>query len=251
LEKPDVDTRPAGGNASPVAVRVLASTAAIRELRVFEADADLTPIHLVPDGTVSLLLRADDRGGATLSIIGALTRARRKVARDVRFTVRAKLSPLAAQSIVGASLDVFTDRAVSLDLVWGAPARRLLARLAILAPDAAARELAAVLGERARPGETDRRIAHAAARLCAGAGVAEVARELDVSERSLRRSFASRTGLTPKRYARIARLQRVLAASHAGADWARLATELGYFDQAHLVNDFRDLLGTTPAAYVR
>jgi AraC-like DNA-binding protein len=230
---------------------MLASSAAIRELRVFEADAEVTPIHLVPDGTVSLLLRADDHGRATLSIIGALTRARRKVARDVRFTVRATLSPLAAQSIVGTSLDAFTDRAVSLDLVWGAPARRLLARVAALAPDAAARELAAVLGERARPGDLDRRVAHAAARLRAGAGVAEVARELEVSDRSLRRAFASRTGLTPKRYARIARLQRVLAASHAGSDWARLATELGYFDQAHLVNDFRDLLGTTPAAYVR
>jgi AraC-like DNA-binding protein len=33
------------------------------------------------------------------------------------------------------------------------------------------------------------------------------------------------------------------------ADWARLAQDLGYFDQAHFINDFRDAIGSSPAEY--
>jgi AraC-like DNA-binding protein len=32
-------------------------------------------------------------------------------------------------------------------------------------------------------------------------------------------------------------------------DWAELALELGYFDQAHLINDFRAIVGCTPVEY--
>jgi AraC-like DNA-binding protein len=35
------------------------------------------------------------------------------------------------------------------------------------------------------------------------------------------------------------------------ADWARLARELGYFDQAHLIHDFKAMIGRTPAEYAR
>jgi AraC-like DNA-binding protein len=32
-------------------------------------------------------------------------------------------------------------------------------------------------------------------------------------------------------------------------DWAQLALELGYFDQAHLINDFKSVIGYTPSQY--
>jgi len=34
-------------------------------------------------------------------------------------------------------------------------------------------------------------------------------------------------------------------------DWARLAAELGYCDQAHLIRAFKAAIGMTPAEYVR
>lgn len=44
-------------------------------------------------------------------------------------------------------------------------------------------------------------------------------------------------------------MQRAAAAiGRRGGDLARLAVELGYFDQAHLANDLRALVGVTPAA---
>jgi AraC-like DNA-binding protein len=58
-------------------------------------------------------------------------------------------------------------------------------------------------------------------------------------------------GLTPKRFARVRRLQRILdaAARNVNVDWAEAAVEHGYYDQAHLINDFRELTGITPTAY--
>ena len=65
------------------------------------------------------------------------------------------------------------------------------------------------------------------------------------------RRFEEGTGLTPKLYSRVRRLQRVLgsAAAVAPADWAGLAAESGFVDQSHLIHDFRDLTGLTPTAY--
>ena len=75
--------------------------------------------------------------------------------------------------------------------------------------------------------------------------------ELGLSPRTFTRRFRDRTGLTPKRFARIQRLQRMLAAVEPGrpVDWAALAAGHGYCDQAHLIDDFRDLTGVTPGAY--
>jgi AraC-like DNA-binding protein len=75
-----------------------------------------------------------------------------------------------------------------------------------------------------------------------------VAAELGVSLRHLRRAFAEAVGLAPKQYARVARLHRALGAE---GDWSQRARLAGYYDQAHLVGEFRALLGATPEAYAR
>lgn len=47
---------------------------------------------------------------------------------------------------------------------------------------------------------------------------------------------------------RIQRFQRVFWAVESSADWVQVALKSGYYDQAHLIRDFRDLSGATPAA---
>jgi AraC-like DNA-binding protein len=86
-------------------------------------------------------------------------------------------------------------------------------------------------------------------RLRAGAAVAAVARELAVSERHLRRAIVEVTGASPKRQQRAWRLSRTVAAADAlpRPDWARLAAEMGYADQAHLIHEHRALTGRSPA----
>lgn len=90
-----------------------------------------------------------------------------------------------------------------------------------------------------------------AAMLGRGMPVAEVADRVGWTDRTLERRFSEQAGLTPKRFARVRRLQRLLASFPAGreVDWARAAFACGYFDQAHLINEFRALTGLTPGAY--
>ena len=78
----------------------------------------------------------------------------------------------------------------------------------------------------------------------------EVARQCGISPRQSRRTFLEQTGLGPKFLARVLRFRHAVAqASRAGGDFAGLALDCGYYDQAHLIRDFREFAGRTPAAY--
>jgi AraC-like DNA-binding protein len=77
--------------------------------------------------------------------------------------------------------------------------------------------------------------------------VRAVARDAGYSERQLRRRILTATGHAPKRLFRIARMQRLLLGGR-GESWARTAVEHGYYDEAHMVNDVRELVGDTPHA---
>jgi AraC-like DNA-binding protein len=79
----------------------------------------------------------------------------------------------------------------------------------------------------------------------------ELASLLAVGERSLQRRFKTLTGVGPKQFARVARMQNVVATRLRGSDWADVAYATGYNDQAHLINDFRSLVGAPPEAFFR
>ena len=58
-------------------------------------------------------------------------------------------------------------------------------------------------------------------------------------------------GISPKLLARITRFQHVFRAwQREPATLGRIAMECGYFDQPHLIRDFRDFAGTAPAAFL-
>lgn len=81
----------------------------------------------------------------------------------------------------------------------------------------------------------------------AAADVRALARESGYSERQLRRRVLAATGHTPKRMARIGRMQRLLKAGR-GESWARSAVDHGFYDEAHMAADIRELAGATPHA---
>lgn len=78
-----------------------------------------------------------------------------------------------------------------------------------------------------------------------------MASRLGLLSKTFVRRFRAQTGLTPKRFSRIRRLQRLLRSigDPATADWPELAAGHGYTHQAHLIYDFRALTGLTPSAY--
>ena len=104
-------------------------------------------------------------------------------------------------------------------------------------PDPAA-EQAATLVARITDDPALRRVEH----LSAASGI---------SARSLQRLFADYVGVGPKWVMRRARLHEAAARADTGEfiDWARLAADLGYADQAHLTRDFTATIGVPPARY--
>ncbi|MBA0126015.1 AraC family transcriptional regulator [Haloechinothrix sp. YIM 98757] len=83
--------------------------------------------------------------------------------------------------------------------------------------------------------------------------VDEVAGLAGTTVRTLQRRFVDHVGIGPKWLIRRYRLYDAaeMAARGTHVHWARLASDLGYSDQAHLVRDFTASVGTSPAAYAR
>lgn len=95
----------------------------------------------------------------------------------------------------------------------------------------------------------DPAVAYAMAALSHGMTVRDTAARAGFLPKTLVRRFEQQVGLTPKRFARVRRLQRILKAARKGSDWPEIAAQCGFADQAHLIHDFRELTGITPGAY--
>ena len=68
-----------------------------------------------------------------------------------------------------------------------------------------------------------------------------------VSRQHLTRLFRENIGVTPKMYCRLARFRASLACASGGAG---VAADLGYFDQSHMIAEFKQFSGLTPGALV-
>jgi AraC-like DNA-binding protein len=84
------------------------------------------------------------------------------------------------------------------------------------------------------------------------AAVSRVAEQIGISPRRFAQVFRDQVGLSPKLYCRVRRFRQVLSALSTGGrvDWADVACEAGYFDQAHFIHDFRAFSGISPTAYL-
>jgi AraC-like DNA-binding protein len=83
--------------------------------------------------------------------------------------------------------------------------------------------------------------------------VRELASRLGLSHKQIIARFDCRVGLTPKQTSRIFRFRNSLAAACniSSPDWSSLAADCGYYDQAHMIHEFQQFAGMTPAEYQR
>ena len=170
------------------------------------------------------------------------------------YGMHVNLAPAAAHMLFAVPLDSLAHRVVPLEDVLGEPAlvERLYEagswanRFALL--DAV---LAKGLAE-ARPPTAGvvwawRRLVETGGKVAVGA----LAEELGWSRKRIAARFRAEIGLPPKAVARLLRFEsaRALAESEPRPDWGRIAVECGYYDQSHLINDFRVVTGRTPATF--
>ena len=82
-----------------------------------------------------------------------------------------------------------------------------------------------------------------------GLRIRKLASLLGISERHLSRGFRAIYGTSPKQYARLARIEKVVAARKSGLSWTDVAYACGFADQAHLIHDFGRIVGGTPVEF--
>lgn len=161
-----------------------------------------------------------------------------------------------AASFLRERMDALRDRDTGLEDILGEPARGLRERLL----DAAGAEarldvLERWLLRRAESARAHLAVAHALGVLGAAPHAArmhDVARATGLSPRRFSSVFREQVGLGPKRYARALRFFNVVRDVHASrqVEWAAVAADCGFSDQAHLVHEFRAFSGMTPGEYL-
>jgi AraC-like DNA-binding protein len=149
------------------------------------------------------------------------------------------------------------DSMVSLDLLWARAATDLRDRiLEARNHETRLRILERILMEQlAKPLERHGAVAFALREFAAAPylrTVADVTGQIGLSSRRFIDVFRDEVGLTPKVYCRIQRFQRALrhAQERRTVEWAAVALDCGYFDQAHFNHDFRAFSGINPSAYL-
>jgi AraC-like DNA-binding protein len=82
---------------------------------------------------------------------------------------------------------------------------------------------------------------------------AAVADKAGYSQRHFIELFRNQVGLKPKEFQRLCRFRRVVEAvkGQAAVDWANISLSAGYFDQAHLIHDFKHFSELTPEQYIK
>jgi AraC-like DNA-binding protein len=167
-----------------------------------------------------------------------------------------KLTPIGAHLLLGIPMDELSNRTIELDDLLG-PLARLLAERLAAAPDWASRFAildAAFLSRLAcaRPAAPGVVAAWSWLRRTHGCtDIGALADGLGWSRKHLIARFREQVGLPPKTVASILRFNRAVELmSGRRVSWSTIALESGYYDQAHMIRDFRRFAGTTPTDYL-
>jgi AraC-like DNA-binding protein len=222
-----------------VTYREIAPTAALASwVECFwtrSVDASVGMTRVLPDGCADFIFEL--RGGEAMAV-GMMTKPFLFESHEPADLVGVRFRPGRAAAFLRIPLAELTDARVTLRDVW----RDAPERITIPALEAA-------LLQRLAP-DRDPRVDAAVEKIIRGAGrIEEIAREIGISRQHLARQFQHHVGVSPKTFARLMRFRRLLSALPENPDWADVAAQHGYYDQAHLIDEFRELAGETPNAF--
>jgi AraC-like DNA-binding protein len=165
--------------------------------------------------------------------------------------------PTGFHRLFGIPMNELTDRVVEASQLLGTGVRQLHECL----QGAAGLDAMALLTEdffrgwlpRARPFHPVQVAASQVIARHGGVTIDDLARAVNLSGRQLERRFVEQVGIPPKLYCRISRLAYALRLKEATPrrSWTELTYLAGYFDQNHMVKDFRALAGTSPSEFFR
>lgn len=229
------------------------------------AEAPVEPV--LPDGCPEIVLNLADRFeripnfGAVETQASAIVSGQLRRRILIRPTGRVELfgvrfRPHAAFGFLGVGMSSLTDHVLPLEAVIGPAAFEIETRINEAADF---RERVAIVERmmiaRLAGSGGDTAIAGGLTGLIAGSegrmSVRELSGRSGVGERRIERIFAMHVGVSPKMYSRIVRFNGVVRNIEAAESYDLLDTALsfGYFDQSHMIHEFREFAGTSPLSY--
>lgn len=218
--------------------------------------------RVIPDGAVDIIFDLAAPAVSTAAfVVGTMTAPLVVKPARVCDYVAVRFHPGAAQPLFGNSMRELADHQVDLGSIWPSQvASEWIELLHEAGPkEQRVRALQRLLTRRVhsiRPPEP--RVREAVRRIDASNGsisVEELSRGLGLTRQHMARLFDHHIGVGVKFFSRIIRLRFVLEALKRIAgkgftvDWATLAVDSGFFDQAHFVRDFRAITGMTPRRF--
>jgi len=222
---------------------------------------------ILPGTGVSLIVNFGDLWAAGRSlatsgllprvcVVGPVTQARiLRVGRSVH-AVGAGLLPMLTPVVFNVPASELVDRIVPLQDLWTRDeVARLFASLSCLEiPRCLSVLKDALVARIGQPGsrETVGQTAPGLIKLHAGrVSIEDMARSHGLSRQQFARRFSAAAGLPPKLFARITRFQTLVHALLATdvSRWAALSPAVGFYDQAHMINEFRAFAGSPPTLF--
>lgn len=233
--------------------------------------AEYTREKILPDGAIELIIDLDPQPKAIFEneasesfrtvrkawISGERTRFLIIGAASNQSMVGIRFRPGGAYPFFGFPISELSESVTELDLIWGSlvdeirdqlleikePAERLLRLESFL------------LGQARRSLEANRLIAFAVHQLQHSPqflAIKDLANTIGITQKHLISQFEKVVGLRPKSFARVCKFQKVvnLIEQQKHFEWVAVASDCGYYDQAHFIHEFQTFSGLSPSAYI-
>ena len=223
---------------------------------------------ILPTGTIELIINL----GSPTNILSEKDHSITRVSKDYwicgmhnEFIINAPIAethmigvsfkPFGAASFFNMPISEFTNSLVDLDLIWGNEIKTLKdSLLSVATVDERIRIVCAFLEKKFRPEESRSLLMSemtAFVRNSSGR-ITDLYDKCGFSKKHLTHLFKQNVGVTPKGMSRIFRFNRLLLEidPEVPINWASLAIECDYFDQAHFIKDFKAFTGLSPIEYL-
>lgn len=230
-----------------------------------DSPAPEAPVEaIVPDGCPEIIVHYGDRfteDAAASRIIQADVIVAGQLTRPLMLRPTGRVGMVAARfrsgglfPILGIPMHELVDRRVPLEAIWN-DASTLPARIAEARSDRErvnqfATFLESKLAEQSAWDAVVQHNVHAI--LDSGGQVSpdQLAQRAGLTARQLERRFQVAVGVSPKFLCRIVRFRAVFDCLRSPAPWSSIALDCGFFDQSHLIRDFKQFAGQSPTAFL-
>jgi AraC-like DNA-binding protein len=233
--------------------------------------ADYTREKILPDGAIELIIDLDTKPKAIFDdetsdqfrtvtkgwISGERTRYIVIGAHENQQMVGIRFRPGGAYPFFRFPISELSEAVTELEFIWGGLVDEIRNQLVEApTPEEKLRRLESFLLRQAqRSLEANRLISYAVNQLQHSPqflAIRDLASSIGITQKHLISQFEKVVGLRPKSFARVCKFQKVvnLIEKESEIEWAGIAYECGYYDQAHFIKEFQTFSGLNPSAYL-